>query len=199
MHTRFTSMRRRLLAAAVLACAFGQPAAAAEIGGVKFADTANLAGKDLQLNGVGLRTKLFIKVYAAGLYLPEKKREVAEILKLEGPRRVTLVMMRDVSSADFSKAYMEGLDDNLAAAEKTRLAPQIGKVSEMFGRLEGLKKGDVLNLDWIPGTGTVYELNGKRLSAPIPELEYYNAMLRIWLGAKPVDASLKTQLLGAGK
>jgi hypothetical protein len=192
-------MRRQILAAAVLACAVAQPAFAAEISGVKFNDSATVAGRELQLNGVGMRTKLFIKVYAAGLYLPEKKRDVAEILKLDGPRRVTLVMMRDVSSEDFGKAYMEGLDNNLAPAERSKLAPHISKVGDMFGRLEGLKKGDVLNLDWVPGTGSTYELNGKRLSAPIPDLDYYNAMLRIWLGSKPVDDSLKTQLLGTGK
>jgi hypothetical protein len=192
----FTSKRRTLLAAALLACTLGQPAFAAEINGVKFADTAQVAGRELKLNGLGMRTKLFVKVYAAGLYLPEKKREVAEVLKLDGPRRVTLVMMRDVSSEDFGKAYMDGLDANLEPAEKARLASHIAKVGDMFGRMEGLKKGDVVTLDWVPGTGSVYEVNGKRISAPIPDLDYYNAMLRIWLGNKPVDGSLKTQLLG---
>jgi hypothetical protein len=38
---------------------------------------------------LGMRTKLIIKVYAAGLYLPEKKTAVADILKVDGPRRVT--------------------------------------------------------------------------------------------------------------
>lgn len=194
--TTFTLKRRSLLAAAVLACTIGQGALAAEISGVKFADSVNVAGRDLLLNGVGMRTKLFVKVYAAGLYLPEKKREFADIAKLDGPRRIALVMMRDISSEDFGKAYMEGLDNNLEQAEKTRLASHISKVGTMFGSLQGLKKGDVLNVDWIPGTGTVHELNGKRLSAPIPDLEYYNAMSRIWLGAKPADGSLKTQLLG---
>lgn len=189
--------RRSLLAAALLACALAPAAAfAAEIAGVKFADTAQVAGRELKLNGVGLRTKVVFKVYAAGLYLPEKKREVAEILKLEGPRRLTLVLMRDVSSEDFGKAYMEGLEANLEQTERARLAPHISKVGEMFGRMDGLKKGDVLNLDFVPGTGSTFELNGKRISAPIPDLEYYNAMLRIWMGAKPVDASLKTGLLG---
>lgn len=198
MKTTFTAKRRSLLAAALFACAIAPGAFAAEISGVKFADTAQVAGRELKLNGLGMRTKLFVKVYAAGLYLPEKKRDVAELLKLDGPRRVTLVMMRDVSSEDFGKAYMEGLNDNLDQAEKARLASHISKVGDMFGRMAGLKKGDVLNLDYVPGTGTVYELNGKRISAPIPDLEYYNAMLRIWLGAKPVDGSLKMQLLGAG-
>jgi hypothetical protein len=199
MKTTFTSMRRTLLAASLLACAIVPAAFAAEISGVKFADTVQLAGRELKLSGLGMRSKLFVKVYAAGLYLPEKKQNVSDILKLDGPRRVTLVMMRDVSSEDFGKAYMEGLDNNLDQAEKARLATHISKVGDMFGRMDGLKKGDVLNLDYVPGTGTVYEVNGKRLSTPLPDLDYYNAMLRIWLGNKPVDGSLKKQLLGAEK
>lgn len=198
MKTMFASTRRKLLAASLLACALS-PAFGAEINGVKYADSVQVAGRELKLNGLGMRTKLFVKVYAAGLYLPEKKQNVAEILKLDGPRRVTLVMMRDVSSEDFGKAYMDGLENNLDQAEKARLAPHIAKVGDMFGRMEGLKKGDVVTLDYVPGTGSVYEVNGKRISAPIPDLDYYNAMLRIWLGNKPVDGSLKTQLLGTSK
>jgi hypothetical protein len=54
----------------------------------------------------------------------------------------------------------------------------------------------VLHIDWIPGTGTVCELNGKKLGETVPDVAFYNAILRIWLGDKPVDRSLKTALLG---
>jgi hypothetical protein len=60
---------KALLAGAILACTFGQGASAAEVAGVKFQDTLKVAGKDLQLNGLGVRTKFIVKVYAAGLYL----------------------------------------------------------------------------------------------------------------------------------
>ncbi len=44
-------------------------ASAATIGGVDLADGSTAGGQKLVLNGAGLRKKLFIKVYAAGLYL----------------------------------------------------------------------------------------------------------------------------------
>lgn len=195
------SMKNKLtiLAAGVLLVCATSYALAAEVAGIKFDDTAKVAGKDLKLNGLGLRTKFVIKVYAAGLYLPEKSRNVADIMKQEGPRRVTLVMMRDVSSEDFGSAYMKGLNDNVDKTEKSKIVTQLSKVGEMFATMEGLKKGDVLTLDWVPGTGSVYTLNGKKIGETIPELGYYNAMLRIWLGDKPVDSSLKTALLGDTK
>lgn len=195
------SMKNKLtiLAAGVLLVCATSYVLAAEVAGIKFDDSAKVAGKDLKLNGLGLRTKIVFKVYAAGLYLPEKSKNVAEIMKQEGPRRVTLVMMRDVSSEDFGNAYMKGLNDNVDAAEKSKIVSQLSKVGEMFASMQGLKKGDVLTLDWVPGTGSVYTLNGKKIGETIPELDYYNAMLRIWLGDKPVDSSLKSALLGESK
>ena len=188
-----------ILAAGVLLVCATSYALAAEVAGVKFDDSAKVAGKDLKLNGLGLRTKLVFKVYAAGLYLPEKSKSVADILKQEGPRRVTLVMMRDLSSEDFSAAFMDGLNDNVDKAEKSKLASQLSKMSAMFASMQGLKKGDVLTLDWVPGSGSVYTLNGKAIGDTIPDLAYYNTMLRIWLGDNPVDSSLKSALLGDNK
>lgn len=187
-----------LAAGAALAFAFALPAAAAavDVSGYKFDDTVKVAGKDLTLNGAGMRTKFVIKVYAAGLYLPEKKTALADILKLDGPRRVTLQMARDVSSEDFGKAFMEGLNENVDKAEKQKIVSQIGKFGEMFAGVAGLKKGDVLHIDWIPGSGTTCELNGKKLIENVPDITFYNALLRIWLGDKPVDRSLKPALLG---
>ncbi|MFK3739298.1 chalcone isomerase family protein [Massilia sp. TN1-12] len=181
----------------IIALALGRPASAAvDIDGYRFDDSAKVAGKDLKLNGAGMRTKLVFKVYAAGLYLPEKKNNVPDILKQDGPRRVTLQMARDVSSEDFGKAFTDGLNDNVDKADKAKIASQISKLGAIFASVDGLKKGDVLHIDWIPGTGTVCELNGKKLGDTIPDLAFYNALLRIWLGDKPVDRSLKPALLG---
>ncbi|MEW6372306.1 MAG: chalcone isomerase family protein [Pseudomonadota bacterium] len=191
---------KTLATGAALALAIALPAAAAvDVNGIKFEDTNKVGGKDLKLNGAGIRTKLVIKVYAAGLYLPEKSKNVADILKMEGPRRVTLVMARDLSSEDLGKAFMDGINENLDKAEKAKIVGQIGKFGEMFASVDQIKKGDVLHMDWIPGTGTVCELNGKRIGEPASDINFYNAVLRIWLGEKPADRSLKPALLGDAK
>ena len=185
---------------AALALAIALPAAAAvDVNGIKFEDVNKVGGKDLKLNGAGMRTKLVIKVYAAGLYLTEKSKNVADILKMDGPRRVTLVMARDISSEDLGKAFMDGINENLDKAEKAKIVGQIGKFGEMFASVDQIRKGDVLHMDWIPGTGTVCELNGKRIGEPASDINFYNAVLRIWLGEKPADRSLKPALLGEAK
>jgi hypothetical protein len=186
---------KTLFAIAALAAACGAQAAI-DVNGIKFEDTNKVGGKELKLNGAGMRTKIVIKVYAAGLYLPEKKTNVADILKLDGPRRVTLVMARDIPAEDLGKAFMDGINENLDKAEKAKIVGQLGKFGEMFAAVDDIKKGDVLHMDWIPGTGTVCELNGKRIGEAASDLNFYNAVLRIWLGEKPVDRSLKPALLG---
>ncbi|HEX7987074.1 MAG TPA: chalcone isomerase family protein [Duganella sp.] len=195
-------MRRRqflhsLAATAVLAAGVQAPAfATVEVAGVKFDDSVTVAGKELKLNGAGLRTKVIFKVYAAGLYLAEKKTTVPDVLAATGPRRVSITMLREVSSDDFGKSFMEGMSSNTDKAERTRILPQTMKFGEVFAQIQTLKKGDQMLLDWLPGEGTQCYLNGKKLGDSMPDVAFYNAVLRIWLGDKPVDSSLKPALLG---
>ena len=189
---------KALLAVAWFALAAMQGASAAEVAGVKFSDSVKVAGKDLQLNGLGVRTKFIIKVYAAGLYLQDKRATTLdEVMKAEGPRRMQLVMMRDISSETFGEAFMAGLNNNLDTKEKSKIVTQISKFGEMFATLDSLKKGDTLDIDWIPGTGTVVLVNGKRNGEATPDLVFYNSVLKIWLGDKPADDTLKGKLLAS--
>lgn len=189
---------KAILAGAALAMSMGV-ASAAEIQGVKYDETAKVAGKELQLNGLGVRTKFIVKVYTVGLYLADKQTVAEEIFKNNEPRRVRLVMLREVTADDFGNAFMSGINNNASSAEKTKIVTQISKFGEMFAMLEGLKKGDVLDLDWVPSQGTTCYLNGKRIGEITPGLDFNNAVLKIWLGEKPADSSLKPKLLGVAK
>jgi hypothetical protein len=105
-------------------------------------------------------------------------------------------MLRDISGEDFGEAFMSGINKNTDKAEKSKIINQMAKFGEIFTAQGSLKKGDILVTDWVPGTGTVMTLNGKSVSEPLPDLAFYNALLKIWLGDKPADTSLKPALLG---
>jgi hypothetical protein len=186
---------KAVLAGLFLSLTMGHAAAAIEIGGHKYEDTLQASGKNLVLNGAGVRTKFFIKVYSAGLYLPQKETTVDGIMKAEGPRRMRLVMMRDVSSDDFGGAFMTGLNNNVSKEDKLKIITQISKYGEMFAQLDAIKKGDVLDTDWIPGSGTQCYLNGKKIGSLIPDVLFFNSVMKIWLGDKPADSALKAKLL----
>lgn len=190
--------RRKFLAAAavLLATAISHPVFAADVAGIRFDDTAAVGGQTLKLNGAGVRTKIVFKIYALGLYLAEKKSTVADVLAAQGARRIQIVSMRDLTSDEFGDAFMKGLNSNTDQAERTRFLPQTKTFGEMFASIPGLKKGDVLTVDWVPGTGTVCTLNGRKIGETVQDVAFYNAILRIWLGENPADNSLKPKLLG---
>ncbi|MES2935627.1 MAG: chalcone isomerase family protein [Pseudomonadota bacterium] len=172
-----------------------QSVRAVEVNGIKLDNTASVADQELVLNGAGVRTKVFFKVYVAGLYLSSKKASVPEVLAAPGPKRVTLVMLREVSAEQFGQGFLDGISNNSTKAEKSKFVAQMLKFGEMFSKIPELKKGDLITVDWIPGTGTSIQLNGKKLSENFPDEDFYNALLKIWLGDKPVDNILKRQLL----
>jgi len=193
---KLSSAIPRLMGGLLCAMALTLPAAAVEVEGVKLDDSAKVAGKDLKLNGAGVRVRAIFKVYVMGLYLPDKKKTAAEVLAVDGPRRFTLVMLRDISGEDFGEAFMSGINKNTDKAEKSKIINQMAKFGEIFTAQGSLKKGDILVTDWVPGTGTVMTLNGKSVSEPLPDVAFYNALLKIWLGDKPADTTLKPALLG---
>jgi len=187
-------MRRALMVVALLAA----PALAAEVAGVKVDDRARVDASELVLNGAGLRTKYFLNVYVAGLYLVEKKVTPADILALPGAKRITMRLMRDVSAKQLTDALELGIRDNTSSAERETLSSRLSELTAIMNALQSAKKGDLIALDWIPGSGTRIVLNGEPRGKVIAGEDFYRALLRIWLGDEPAQESLKKALLGQG-
>ena len=62
----------------------------------KIDDKTRVANAELALNGAGLRKRAFFKVYAIGLYVPQKNANAAALIEQPGPKRVAIHMLRDV-------------------------------------------------------------------------------------------------------
>lgn len=186
------------IATGMLLCLLASGAVAAEVSGVKFEDRATLqpGGPTLVLNGAGLRTKFVFKVYAAGLYLSERKAGAAEVLALAGPKRVSMVMLRDLKAEDLVNALNEGMEKNSPAAELEKLKPQTAELTRTMASIGEAKKGDVIALDFLPESGTRVLVNGAAKGSPIAGADFYRALLRVWLGDNPVEEGLKKALLG---
>ncbi len=187
---------KSLVYTGVLALACVMSAQAADIGGVKVEDTATVAGKTLVLNGGGMRQIFVVKVYAAALYLSEKKTSAADVQALTTPKRVALHIQREVNSEEFGQLFITSMNKNSSKEEKAKVINQTVKFGEMFASLPPVKKGDIVTLDWVPGSGTVSTLNGKQIGETLPDIAFYNAVLRIWIGENPVQSDVKRGLLG---
>ena len=172
------------------------PAFGAEVAGVRLEDRDRLLTAELTLNGAGLRKRAFFQVYAIGLYLPEKKTVSSEVLAATGPKRVAMHMLRDVEADQFAGALADGIKDNHNEAEAKALEPRVKLLAAIMMEIKEAKKGMRITLDWLPAAGTQVTLDGRPLGAPIPGEDFYRALLRIWLGEKPVQDDLKKALLG---
>jgi len=167
-----------------------------EIEGVVFQPTALVGGQELHLNGAGLRTRAFFKVYAAGLYVPQETSSATALLAQKGPRRVVIAMLRDVEGEKFSGAVSDGLEANHTPQQLAGLAPQIESLQANLKAIGEAKKGDAIHFEFTQEAGTRILVNGQQKGAAIMGTDFFTAVLRVWIGDEPVDPGLKEELLG---
>lgn len=171
-------------------------AQATVIEGQHFEDRIRLADTDLVLNGVGLRAVAWLKGYAAGLYIPRKASTPESVVAFKGAKRIRMKMMVEVESKEFVKAFDKGMKRNLSEAEFAVLTERMAKFDAMVHALVKLKKGDVVDLDYLPARGLVLSLNGAAMGEALPGEDLYAGLLKIFIGTRPVDTKLKAGLLG---
>jgi long-chain acyl-CoA synthetase len=169
------------------------PTLAAEVGGVKLQDAVSVGGKDLVLNGAGIRTRLMFKVYVAALYLPAKAGDLPATLA-QNPRRVQMTLLRNVGADDLVGALVEGMTANNPAPDMAAVKPQTDQLVTIMNSIGEAKTGDVVALDFVGGETRIGH-NGKPLGA-IGGAPFNDALMKIWLGDKPVQADLKKAMLG---
>ncbi len=188
-------MKIRNLLLLPLAC-LSLAAQAIEIEGIKFEDKTKLGNADLVLNGAGLRTRVFFKVYAIGLYLPEKKGAAADVLAQKGAKRLRIALLRDLTAEQFAEALVERIQANSTATEVGSLKARIDKFQATLLDLKAAPKGAVVGIDYLPESGTRLTFNGEKRGEDIPGEDFHRALLKIWLGDKPAQDDLKEALLG---
>ncbi len=166
------------------------------IGGVRFDPQAQLAGQALQLNGTGLRAVLFLKGYAAALYLGQRASTADAVAAVPGPKRLQIRLLLEVPAAEFVKAFHQGLERNNPADVQAQLAERAARFDALLQPVGKFKKGDAVNLDFVPGQGLQCWHNGKLLGAAIPGEDFYSALLRVFVGEHVSDEKLRAGLLG---
>lgn len=194
MHQALMNRLRMLALSSLMSASIVVQAAVIE--GQQFDDRVRLAESELVLNGLGLRAVAWFKGYAAGLYLGQKVRTAEAALAAPGPKRVRMKMMVEVESKEFAKAFEKGMKRNLTPAERDALADRIDRFDRTVLALGVLRKGDVVDLDWLPARGLVLSVNGQPKGEPFAGEAFYGAILKIFIGPDPVDKKLKAGLLG---
>jgi hypothetical protein len=165
----------------------------AEVGGIALEDRTTVGGQELVLNGAGIRTRVIFKVYVASLYLPQQAGDVQGVLA-ESPRRIQLNLLRTLSADQLAEALSDGLAEANAPADLAAVKPQADQLLAIMKAFKEIREKDVVTLDFVDGA-TKVGWNGE-VKGTIPGAAFNQALTKIWLGDKPVQADLKKALLG---
>lgn len=181
-------------AVVVAAMLVALPLRAAEVAGLRVDDHAKVGNTDLVLNGAGIRTKIFFKVYVGALYLPKKTNSAATVIDSAEPRRVVLHMMRDLDADSLFGALLEGLKNNHGEADLASLKPDTDQFERIMRTIGNAKTGDVIGID-LSSDGLSVSFNGQPRGSVASEA-FAKALLKVWLGDRPADSDLKRAMLG---
>jgi long-chain acyl-CoA synthetase len=168
---------------------------AAEVAGVKIDEHIKVGGSELVLNGAGLRSKVFIKVYVGSLYVTQKANTAAALIDSASARRMSLRLLRDLDSDTLYGALRDGLKDNNTDAELNALKAEVDQFAGIMKKIGNARTGDTVAIDFA-ADGVSVSFNGDA-RGKVANAAFGRALLKVWLGENPVDASLKKALLGS--
>jgi len=166
---------------------------AGELAGVTMNDEITVGDATLKLNGMGLRKKMFVKVYVAGLYLEAPTASDAEVVSSPGVKRVVMHFLTNkATKKKMDSAWVEGFEAN-SPSEYDAIRDRVVEFTNLFG---DMKVGDVIEVTVVPDTGTSVVLNGKEKGV-IKGDDFGKALLKVWFGDHPPSDDLKAGMLGA--
>ena len=192
------SVTRPVLVWAIFALLLSAAASAVEVNGVTVAERVQIGseGPNLVLNGAGVRRRLIFKIYVAALYLPAKMTSGEEILRDDQPRRLLLQMLRDLTAKELTASMIEALNETLTPAERSPLESRVQQFNAILESLRDVRLGTKITIDYVPQFGTMVLVDGNE-KGRIAGADFNQALLRMWIGARPRDVELRSALLGA--
>lgn len=179
-----------MFAQLLLLASLSTPSSAAALAGVTLPDTATVGGAPLVLNGLGLREKLYVDVYVGGLYLPVKTTNAQTAIDQDVAKRIQMTFIYSkVTREDMSTTFKEGL---AKLSNATALQAQF---TQLDGMMQDVAAGQVVTIDYVPGTGTTFTFNGTK-KGTIAGVDFMRAIWTIYLGPNPPTSNLKKGMLG---
>ena len=127
-----------------------------DVDGVIIPRYVKFENKDIQLNGIGKRSKLWFDVYTLGLYLSKLSQDPKEILESNTLMAVRIQITSSlVSSKKFSKSINDGVEKSAGKVEAVKFKTQLDLL-EKFINSEKIVQKDIFNLVYNPLDTSLY-------------------------------------------
>jgi hypothetical protein len=183
------------LACTLALCLWGAAPCAAPIS-TNFPSVTEVQGTALLLNGSGTRVKAIFKVYDMALYTTQRVSTAAELLALAGPKKLHFEALRELPGTDLGLLFIKGMQANSPKEMVQRHALSTTRLIEIFSGKPKLLTGETFTMEYIPSRGTQFYITGVAQGAPVGDREFFEMILRIWVGPSPADTGLRDALLG---
>ena len=165
-----------------------------KIAGIELADSYQIGQQSLLLNGAGIRSKLFVKVYVGALYVGKTSNSPAAILATPGAKSMQMTMLyKEVEAEKITQGWNDGFKTNLTDIELKSLEDRLKKFNALFPTL---RKADIVRMDYSPDTGNPGSVSMTSSWDASREPDFFTALLKVWIGEHPADKNLKKGLLG---
>jgi len=158
-----------------------------------------LGGKEMVKNGAGSRTRLFIKVYYATLFVPQELKGAGDskIIESDQPMAISIyITSSKVTKDKFVEAIADAFDQSAKAGYAT------GDKQAYIDAFKNvtISEGDSVNNNF-DGKAMKVEFYSKARNtnttlAIIKGLQFKKGFFGIFLSSKPIQDSLKANLLG---
>lgn len=161
--------------------------------GVTLPNNVSFEGEKLVLNGVGVREKYWMDMYAGALYLDSKKSDAKAIVNSDAPKAIKLhIVSKLITSDKMVEAVNEGFE-NATKGNTSPISSEIKQFKSFFD--EEIAKDDIFDIAYIPSKGVIVYKNGTPLGT-IKGKDFQKALFGIWLSEDPADKDLKLAMLG---
>ena len=102
------------------------------------------------------------------------------------------ILHSEISREKITAGWKDGLQANLDPQALDAIGTRLDEFNRMF---TDVRKGDVIRLAYRPDSGTEVWINSESRGL-VAGNDFFRALLRVWLGDKPVTKSLKKAMLG---
>jgi hypothetical protein len=149
---------------------------------------------ELKLNGAAVRNYYYmIDTYVGLMYLERPSQFANEVIIDDSHKRMVYhILMKKVSGRRIAKALYEAMQLNVSKEEAIALEDRLNRLVKMFDTK--MVRGDSGIVDYIPGLGTRITIKNE-VKGIIPGKDFYDALLKIWIGENPVSHAFKKQIL----
>ena len=113
----------------------------------------------------------------------------------KGARKIQIVTLRDLTADQLAEALEKGVEENSSALELAKIRDRLNEFRATLILMQKIPEKSPIRIDWT-GNETRVFVNGMQQGKDIAGADFFQALLRVWIGEKPAQDDLKEALLG---